>query len=319
MSRFHKEFRTLHYVVRRAERVLLFAHTRPDGDTIGATIAFKEYLVNQGKRADIACFDPLPVHMAGFFHETFLSAGDLDLREYDVFIACDSVDRGFRDVRDRLEDWQVVALLDHHPDIELTADIVIIDPRKSSTCEIIFDYFEHVGAEITPGMATALLVGLIFDTGNFQHSSTTPRVMDIASALMRRGASLARAVEVVFTNQNISVLRLWGRAFMKARIRQENGMIVSALTGQDLEECEATSEDVYQVVSVLNSVPGARFALVLLQRDDGMIKAHLRSEEYKGVDVRRIARRFGGGGHKFASGFEIPGRIVETASGWEIM
>jgi nanoRNase/pAp phosphatase (c-di-AMP/oligoRNAs hydrolase) len=45
----------------------------------------------------------------------------------------------------------------------------------------------------------------------------------------------------------------------------------------------------------------------------------LRSEEYKGVDVSEIAHKFGGGGHKLASGFEVKGNIVETENGWEIV
>ena len=168
-------------------------------------------------------------------------------------------------------------------------------------------------------MATALLIGLVFDTGNFQHSTTTSRVMDIASDLMRRGAPLSRVVDVVFMGKRLPALKLWGRAFIRARVYPESGMIVTALTRSDLEECHATAEDVYYVVSVLNMVPGTRFSLVIFQRDETTIKGHLRSEDYKGVDVLTIANEFGGGGHRLASGFEIRGKIQETEFGWEVV
>ena len=78
-------------------------------------------------------------------------------------------------------------------------------------------------------------------------------------------------------------------------------------------------EDIAQVSGILNTVPGTKFAMILSEREDGIIKGSLRSEEYKGVDVSEIAHLFGGGGHKLASGFEVKGKIVETENGWEII
>ncbi len=73
------------------------------------------------------------------------------------------------------------------------------------------------------------------------------------------------------------------------------------------------------MASILNTVPGTKFSLVLSQRDENTVKGSLRSEEYKGVDVSEIAHKFGGGGHKLASGFELRGKIIETEDGWEIV
>ena len=164
-----------------------------------------------------------------------------------------------------------------------------------------------------------LLLGILSDTGMFQHSNTSAHVMEIASILMKKGAPLSKIVEASFTKKNITTLKLWGRAFDKARINWENGMIVSVLTRKDLEECESGIEDIAYVASILNTVPGTRFSLVLYERGDGIIKGSLRSESYKGVDVSKIAAQFGGGGHKLASGFEINGKIIETKNGWEIV
>jgi len=43
----------------------------------------------------------------------------------------------------------------------------------------------------------------------------------------------------------------------------------------------------------------------LVEYEQGKTKASLRSENYKGVDVAKIASLFGGGGHRLASGFRI--------------
>ncbi|HLN18838.1 MAG TPA: DHHA1 domain-containing protein, partial [Patescibacteria group bacterium] len=103
-----------------------------------------------------------------------------------------------------------------------------------------------------------------------------------------------------------------------AKINPENGMIVSVVTQKDMEECLASSDDIAQVAGILNSVPGTKFSLILSEREGGIIKGSLRSEEYKGTDVSKIAAQFGGGGHKLASGFEVKGKIIETKDGWQV-
>lgn len=319
MKRFAAEFRNLKYIVESAESVLLVAHSRPDADTVGANVALKEYLLGLGKKVDIVCYNPFPDYLSNLFTHEFHAPDQLDWTAYDAVIASDSVDRGFDRMSDNLTDQHAVVLIDHHPDIETTGDVVIIDATYSSTCELLFDYFEYAHTPITLRMATALLAGILGDTGNFQHSCTTPRVMEIASILMKRGAPLSKIVDSVFTNKKISTLKLWGRAFVKAKVNQKNGMIASALTQADIAECGASTDDVNQVATILNTVPGTKFSLVFFQQDEVTVKGSLRSEEGKGVDVSAIAHQFGGGGHRLASGFEMLGKIVETPDGWVVV
>jgi bifunctional oligoribonuclease and PAP phosphatase NrnA len=319
MSNFSQEFNTLNFAIKESKRILLFAHSRPDGDTVGAVLALEEYAKSLGKEVDIACFDPFPDYLNSLAKRNFNSPDQLDLEKYNLVIATDSVERGFEKIKECFKENQVIALIDHHPNITIRADINIIDPNFSSVCEIIYNFLESVNAKFTRELATYLLLGILSDTGMFQHSNTTPRVLSIASTLMKAGAKMTKIVETTFSNKNISTLKLWGKAFEKARINKESGMIVSVLTQEDLEECGAGTEDIAQVSGILNTVPGTKFALILSEREGGIIKGSLRSEEYKGVDVSQIAAEFGGGGHKLASGFEIKGKIVETESGWKIV
>jgi phosphoesterase RecJ-like protein len=319
MKNFKQEFNTLNFVIKESEQVLLFAHSRPDGDTTGSVLALKEHIRSLDKKVDIACFDQIPPYLSSLARDTFIHPDNIRLEKYNLIIAADSVERGFDKIFHAIGKNQVVAILDHHPDITLRGDINIIEAGYSSVCEIVYDFFVFNNIAIDRKMATAILMGILSDTGSFQHSNTTPKVMEIASQLMKKGAPLAKIVQHSFSNKNISTLKLWGKAFEKAKINPENGMIASVLTQKDLAECEAGTEDIAQVSGILNTVPGTKFALVLSEREGGVIKGSLRSEEYKGVDVSRIAAQFGGGGHKLASGFEIKGSIVETENGWEIV
>jgi bifunctional oligoribonuclease and PAP phosphatase NrnA len=319
MQKFLKEFHTLNYAIKESQNILLFAHSRPDGDTTGSCFALKEYIKSLGKNVDVGCFDPMPDSIASIVEDNFSFPARLDLSRYKLIIACDSVERGFEKIKNKLGESQVIALIDHHPDITMSGDINMIDPTASSVCEIVYGFFKSSRVPLTKEIADCLMLGLLGDTGMFQHSNTTPYAMEIASELMRKGASLTKIVHGIFTNKKISTLKLWGKAFEKARIISSSGMIVTALTLADLEQCRASTEDIAQVASILNTVPGTKFSLILSEREDGIVKGSLRSEEYKNVDVSKIAATFGGGGHKLASGFELKGKIVETQKGWEIV
>lgn len=318
MKSFSFEFNNLNYVLKKAKKILLVAHNSPDGDAVGSVFALKHYIEDLGKEAEVTCFDSVPEYLMDLVQDNFKNPLDLDLLSFDVIIAADSVERGFPKIFEKLNENQLVVLIDHHPDITLKGDINIMDASVSSACELVYSFLEFNQVKISKTIATFLMLGILGDTGSFQHSSTSQRVMEIAAELLKRGALISRISNVVFANKKLATLKLWGRAFEKARILK-NGMILTVLTKKDIEECEASSDDIAQVASFLNTVPGTKFSLILSEREDGVVKGSLRSENFKGVDVSAIAHQFGGGGHKLASGFEVRGKIKETEEGWEIV
>ena len=116
----------------------------------------------------------------------------------------------------------------------------------------------------------------------------------------------------------MAALRLWGKAFERARLHPRSGLLTTVITEADVAECDADIDDIYQVTTILSAVPEAKYVLVLSEREGGLVRGSLRSLEHHGIDVSAIAKTMGGGGHKLASGFEVPGRIIETEYGWQI-
>ncbi len=320
MSHFVSEFRNLKYVIRKSEKILLFAHNRPDPDSVGANLALHAILLAHGKTVDIACFNDCPLTLIPLIGEgnLFLHPDTIDPGHYDTIIAADSVDRGFHIFREKLSEDQIIVIIDHHPDITVRADIKILDTNSSSASELVYDFLLSAEEIITPKIATLLLMGILFDTGGFQHAIVSPKVMGIAADLVKKGAPLGKIAHTLFSNKDTGALKLWGKAFEKARLHEKSGMLTTAITKEDIEECHASVEDVYQVASILSGVPDAKFVLVLSERDADTVRGSLRSSENHGIDVSQIARTLGGGGHKLASGFELRGKIVETDFGWQI-
>lgn len=319
MKEFSQEFASLNYVLRNSDSVLLVAHNNPDADSVGANTALQEFLTSQGKKTTIVCSDPFPKTLSSVVLTDFSLPGAVTLSEHDSVIACDSVDRGpYLNIQKKLSDKQVTALVDHHPDITATADILIIDAKRSSTCEILYEFFIKNKISINTKMATALLLGILFDTGNFQHPCTSTRVLEIASDLLKKGAPLQKIISVVSSDKKISTLHLWGKAFDKMKIIEKTGMAITTLTEDDFKECGSDQQETSQIAQILSTIPGVRYGLVLHQKNPDTVRGSFRAQAHAHVDVCALAKEFGGGGHKLASGFEIPGVLKEHNGTWTI-
>ncbi|MDO8529590.1 MAG: hypothetical protein Q7S18_02895, partial [bacterium] len=136
MQAFAKEFNTLHYIINKSNSILLFAHNGPDGDTIGANLALKEYIESLGKRADIACFDPFPAYLENLLKSRFDFPEKLDLALYDAIIACDSVERGFDKIFPKLSKNHASVHSDQPPDMPLAGDVNTLESAVATVCEI---------------------------------------------------------------------------------------------------------------------------------------------------------------------------------------
>jgi len=314
--KFANEFNQIKKEFERARKILFVAHSRPDEDTAGSVFVLKAHLEkNLKKEAAAVCLDQLPEYLTKIFeNEKFYKPEEIEIDSFDLIVGCDAVERSFEKVVSKKNKNQKIILIDHHPTLELRKikpDIVVKDDKYSSVCEILYDFFDFHRIELTKKMANYLLAGILGDTGIFQHANTTPRVMEITADLMRKGALLGKTIQLSFKSKKLETLKLWGRALERAQMNEKTGVVMSYITKDDLEEFGATSEDISSVAEILNTVSEAKFSLILSEREDNRIKGSLRSESYKNIDVSEIARKFRGGGHKLASGFEIAGKLVK--------
>lgn len=299
-------------MIRNAQDIVVVSHRNPDGDTIGANIALAEIIRSYfGKRVNSACVDTLPSSLrflpgsAGFRTDF---AEDADLI---IIVDCGSLNqtRFNEKITEAFENNISVINIDHHPSNEYFGTLNVVMPEAAATCEMIYYFARHLNIKISKSMATAILTGLYTDTGSFMHSNTTESVYQIAAHLMGIGANFKHIVKYVFKTKSIEQLRLWGRVLENAKLN-DNGTIVSKVTKEDFGETEAAPEHLSGVVNYLTSVPESTLSVLLTENGQGQVKGSLRTLG-DNIDVSEICGKFGGGGHKKAAGFTIPGRIVE--------
>jgi len=321
-QQFLKEFNTLNYILQSAKNVFIIGHSNPDADAVGSTVALYEFIKKHfTANVTIGCYDPFPEELKKIMSKKeFNNPEDLDLAQFDVVIGCDSVDRGFNRVIKEVSDTCVTVVIDHHHDTVTKADLFMNDENYSSTCEILYNFFTFTHKKINKKIATALLAGIIFDTGAFQHASTSSETLMAAATLIKHGASITKINSALFSGRDVKTLNLWGRTLERVRFYKDSGLAIAVITNENSENGLINSGEMSNIAAMLATVPSVKIALVVYQLDDNTIKGSLRAEKYDNIDVSAIAHKLGGGGHKLASGFSIPGRIVTTKDGgWKIV
>ena len=319
---FYKEFCTLHYILENARSILIVPHDSPDLDAVGSAVALSEFIqLNYAASTTIACHDILPESLNNIMPDIIFHHPDkIDLQTFDVIIGCDSIERGFHRIITGITDECVTVAIDHHHDISLTTDLQMIDSHYAATCEIIFRFIEHTKKPYSKKVATALLAGIIGDTGAFQHANTTAEILQMSADLIKKGASITKIMSTLYANRKIETLNLWGKALERTRYFSDTGLAVTAITEDGINNHEINSAEISNIASMLTTVPSIKAALIIYQAEKNLIKGSLRAEKYANIDVSAIAHTLGGGGHKLASGFSIPGRIESTTDGgWRVV
>ena len=302
-----------------AQKILLIAHKKPDGDTLGSVCALYIALKNMGKQVQMACIDDVPERFL-FLPEVNRMIKEFNFREFDLLIVMDAgasyMTRYHEIYPDIFKGDVPVINIDHHASNDNFGTCNIVDSGSASATVILFKFFEFCEIPVNSQIATSLLTGIYNDTGGLMHSNTNLEVFEIAGNLVERGGRVNTVARNLFRNTTVSTLKIWGRALENARTNDE-GVTVSVITWRDFEECGASGDEISGVVDLLNSVPGAKYVCLLNEDKNGKIKGSFRTQR-DDVDLSELASQFGGGGHKKAAGFSMPGRLHREVH-WKIV
>ena len=293
--------------LRTANRLILVTHENPDGDALGSLVAMRDILTALGKDSPAFIDErefPLPHEYRFLPLDDVLRTPPEDLEERTaVFLDCGSLERNPAEAF-RRPGMQILNI-DHHHDNTRFGTVNLVDPDASCTAEIVWDLMHGLGVQPTQRIAEALYVGLITDTGRFMYENTGPRAHLMAAELIEAGVDVPRFYRQVYEGVPYGKLALLARGLAKIR-RYDNGR----LTLTELDACdfaESGAEESYSegVVDHLRAVEGTAVAALVRDRisaADGDRKVSLRASDSR-VDVSRIARLQGGGGHRQAAGF----------------
>ncbi len=306
-------------LIKKANKILCISHKRPDGDTLGASNAIYHVMKEMGKDVQMACVDDIPERYY-FLSEVRKSIKEFNFLDYDLIFVSDagaSYMTKYHEIYPEIFKGKVPVInLDHHSSNDNFGTLNIVDINSASTTILIYKMLNFLGIRISPNVATALLCGIYNDTGSLMHGNTTLEVFEITGKIVEMGGKVNVVAKNLFKITPISTMKVWGKVLERATINEE-GVVVSVLTQNDLTDAYAKSEDVSGVVDFMNAVPGSKFTVLLNEDEKGNVKGSFRTRR-DDVDLAELAEKFGGGGHKKAAGFTMPGRIHQEVK-WRVL
>ena len=296
------------------KNVVIIPHVNPDGDAIGSAVGLNDVLLNAGYASRVIVPNEFPTYL------NYIGAGNEPLiYEQNSALAHQLIDQAdglfYLDFNDskrlgKLESYLKnksipIVLIDHHPDPQIKADFQFSDTDVSSTAELIYDFIESIGLldHLSAQGASALLTGVIADTGSFSHNASRPSTYRIAGELMQRGADKEQINEALFNNFSEHRMRLLGYCLSeKLEIFPQHKAALIALTAEELERFNFQPGDTEGFVNYPLSISGVVFSAFFVEKNES-VRISFRS---KGSFETNIfsGNHFNGGGHRNAAGGE---------------
>lgn len=292
--------------------VAIAGHIRPDGDCVGACIGLWHYIRENFEQiqADIFLENPDEKFAVLEGFDKIRQAEEED-RDYDCFIALDcAVCERLGAAAGYFDRAGKTICVDHHVSNSGFADVQVIDPDASSTCEVLCRMMEP--EKISVRAASALYMGIAHDTGVFQYSCTSPDTMRTAAMLMEKGVAYTRILEETFYKKTYRQNQILGKALLESMRILDGRGIVSVVRRKEMTFFGVTSADLDGIVSQLRMTEGVEVAIFLYETGNLEYKVSLRSK--KTVDVNEVASYFGGGGHVRAAGVTMKGTFHDIVN-----
>ena len=270
------------------------------------------YLISQKKTVTSFCIDPLP-ETFHFLPNSHLLTNDhlIFTKQYDLVIIVDSGSLNYAGVDGlltALPKGYILINIDHHTSNNNYGDINLVISTAASCTEIIYRLFNSWKINWTPEIATALICGIITDTSGFTNPATNYRTLEASASLINQGANTYQIAKITLFNQKINELKLWGRALSRLNKNKKYDLVYTYLLEQDFIDCETDDSASEGIANFLHILKEATVIMVIKETKNGIVKGSLRTTA-DNIDLTKIAGLMGGGGHKKASGFALPGRL----------
>ena len=290
-------------LIENKQNFAITTHVRPDGDGIGSSLGLCWLLRSLGKKADIIVRDKIPSSYLQLPGAQEIEQTSEVNGKYDAVFVIECSDLARPGIRG-LEN-QITINIDHHSTSAHFGTINWIDATASAVGEMIYNLCKAIGGRITREIAECVYLAIVTDTGSFHFPNTTERTLKVASELVKAGAKPAQISEVVYNSYSWSRIELMRQVLATVK-RDETGRV--AWMRQTLEmsaQAEAVDGDNNGFVNMPLAARDVQAVVYMRETMPNAYRVSLRSKD--GVNVARIAEKFGGGGHRNAAGCRVEG------------
>ena len=310
------EIATLKENIDKSNRIVICCHKSPDGDALGSSLAWAEYLRTQGKEPDIIVPDAYPDFLQWLpgseriirYDKHATDKADEMLQKADLIFCLDFNGANRVDeMKYALEQSPAhKIMIDHHLDPSMDTVLTVSHPQMSSTSELVFRIIWQLGGfeEMSRKCAVCIYCGMMTDTGGFTYNSNQPEIFFIVSQLLTKGIDKDKIYRNVFNNFSPWAIRLRGYLMsQKLNIFNDLHAAYFTISRRDMRDFHFIKGDAEGLVNEPLKIKGMRLSISLREDDrrDNTIWVSLRSVD--DFPCNLVASEFfNGGGHLNASG-----------------
>jgi phosphoesterase RecJ-like protein len=299
-----KSWQEAYDLIKNNKNFLIVSHKNPDGDSIGSEIALTMALMKMEKNVYIYNSDPTPEKYSKFPRANLVQTEKKNFEEdVTIFVDCAELDRVGR-IKENIDFSKPSINIDHHIGNTKFGTVNIIKPDHSSTAEIIYQLIKNQ-IEMDKEIATYLYIGILTDTGAFRYPNTTSHSLRVASELVEYGVIASQVSEFIWFTDPEARIKLLGDVLRTMDLYDK--ISIMHVSKEMLKKHGAKEEDTEEFVDYGLSIERIETAAIIKERKDGTLKVSLRSKN--NVPVQELAAKYGGGGHRTASGFTVKGEI----------
>jgi phosphoesterase RecJ-like protein len=293
--------------IRGRQRFVVTSHARPDGDAIGSAMAMAYALADLGREVRVVSRDPVPPQFAACPGVDRIIVTDHvdDPGDAVIVMECGDLSRPGIGGLDR----GFIINVDHHPGNTMYGALNWFDVSAAACGEMVFDLIRALDVPLSREIATHVYVAVLTDTGSFHYSNITPRTFEIARLCAEAGVDPAAIARDVYDSNRIGRLKLFRAVLNGMQLDSGERIATLAVTRKMAAECGATYEDTEGLVNFPLSAKEVVAVVFFKENAADDWRVSLRS---KGdIDVNAVAKQFGGGGHKNASGCSVRGTLEQ--------
>ena len=315
----------LSHLISDAGNILITCHKSPDGDAIGASLGWADYLRSLGKEPTIIIPDQYPDFLSWMPNTEKIVRYDKHREKCDMlFKIADLVFCLDYNTPSRVEEMEQAlinstapkVLIDHHLDPDVPAVLSISHPDLSSTCELVFRIVWQLDGfqQLTKQFAIPIYCGMMTDTGGFLYNSTRSEIYFIIGELLTKRIDKDKIYRNVYHNYSEDRIRLMGYVmYEKLVYLPESHAAYYTLTREELKRFHFTKGDAEGLVNIPQQIKGLKLSISLREDTD---KSNIVWVSLRSVDdfpCNKMAEEFfNGGGHLNASGGRINGTMEEA-------
>lgn len=287
--------------IREYDRILLFRHRRPDGDCMGASKGLKEILRDSFPQKEVYIIDDQTSDYLAFMGTDDPEMPD-EIYADSLAIAVDSSNLE-RISNQKLTLCRELIKIDHHIDNTPYGDYSWVEEERSSTCEMIVDFYQTFQDQLvlSQNAATFLYTGMVTDSGRFRYSGVSGETLRLAGLLMDRGID----TETLYANlylDDFDHYKFMAHVY-EIMERTENGAAYLYIDREMQKQYGLTFESASAVVSSMDGIRGCLCWIAFIESPvDDTIRVRLRS---RFMSINTLAEQHNGGGHACASGATV--------------